>query len=95
MNLHFELVYGAKIEHVWTYASTQQCHWSTHAYWIDHKSIYLVLKLFDYVAKYTLNFLLRWKSSLKGSPYTCLDLFVIIVKEKNHYDDSQSNMVIM
>jgi hypothetical protein len=42
-----------QIDHIWTNALIQQCHFgTTQAYWIDHKPIYFVFKLLDYVPKF-------------------------------------------
>jgi hypothetical protein len=46
---------NTQIDHIWTNASTQQCHsGETQAYWIDHKPIYFTFKLPYYVPQFIL-----------------------------------------
>jgi len=46
---------NTQIDHIWTNASTQQCHSGvTQAYWIDHKIIYFTFNLPYYVPQFIL-----------------------------------------
>jgi hypothetical protein len=41
---------NTQIDHIWTIAPTQQCHWGvTQAYWTNHKPIYFTFKLPYYI----------------------------------------------
>jgi hypothetical protein len=44
-----------QIDHTWTNAPIQQCHFgTTQTYYKDHKPIYFVFKLLDYVPQFVL-----------------------------------------
>jgi hypothetical protein len=46
---------GTQIDHIWTNASIQQCHFgSTQAYWTDHKPVHFAFKLTNYFPQFVL-----------------------------------------
>jgi hypothetical protein len=47
-------IYNTQINHIWTNALTQQCHFgSTKAYWTNHEPIFFAFKLPNYVPKFS------------------------------------------